>query len=106
MYLRLQGPDGGIKFVKTGFNWPQLIVGFFVPLWRGDWSHFAMELVLTIFAATFTAGLAIPIVGIVFAFIYNKRYIKMLLAHGYQPVGSHDVQVLHQLGITVIDRQV
>ena len=53
-----------------------LFFGIFVPLCRGDWKWFLIILV----ANLFTYGLA----SVVFAFVYNKIYIKDLLEKGYK----------------------
>lgn len=101
--IKLRAPFGEVRIVPTGFCWPQLFLSFLVPLWRADWRYFATELALLIFSAAFTVGIGMPIVALVFAFIYNKLYIKDLLARGYQPLDIASKQYLIQHGITGID---
>jgi len=60
----------------VGFSWTVFFFGFFPPLFRSDWKWFIIILILNIL----TWGLA----GIVFAFLYNKLYIKDLLKDGYR----------------------
>ena len=60
----------------VGFSWTVLFFGFFPPVFRGDWKWFAIILILNLL----TFGFA----GFVFAFLYNKLYIKDLLKDGYR----------------------
>lgn len=49
----------------------------FVPIVRGDLKHALLWFLCT---------LAFGIGWIVFPFIYNKMYIRMLLEQGYKPI--------------------
>lgn len=64
-----------VKTAPVGFSWTTLFFGFFVPLLRGDWMWAAIILVANIFSY----GLA----SIVFAFVYNKIYMKSLFSKGF-----------------------
>ncbi len=67
--------SGSMKGAPVGFSWTTFFFGVFPSLFRGHWSGFFIQL----FLALLTFGLS----GIVFAFIYNKMYIKHLLGQGY-----------------------
>lgn len=83
MILNLQSPNAGVKQVKVGFIWTKFFFGFFVPLFRGDIKWFLIMLV----AQMFSFGIA----SIIFAFFYNKFYIK-----GYTPASEVDRNLLNQ----------
>lgn len=81
---------GQIKEAPVGFSWTVLIFSFFPPLFRGDykWAIIIFLLaMLTFFLADF-----------VFAFIYNKLYIKDLIGAGYKAksVGMGTVEQISQ----------
>ena len=66
---------GGQKQAPIGFSWTTLFFSCFPALIRGDWKWGFIHLVLVFL----TAGLS----ALVFAFIYNKLYVKTLLEQGY-----------------------
>lgn len=76
-----------------GFSWTTFFFGFFVPLFRGD----VLWAIVMLIAALLTAGIS----GIVFAFIYNKRYTEKLLKDGFEPVGDSDRDILKKAGLYV-----
>lgn len=80
--LHLKNPVTGESLrAPVGFSWTTLFFGFFVPLCRADW----LKALLIILVALLTFGLS----NIVFAFIYNKLYIKDLIyARGFKVVRS------------------
>lgn len=94
--LALKNPNTGeIKMAPVGFSWTVLFFSFMPPAIRSDWKHF-----IIIGAAAFlTSGLA----GVLFAFIYNKIYIKHLIYDkGFKVTGvrSNDLQrVANELGL-------
>ena len=71
MKRMMKNEIGQVIVVKEGFSWTTLFFGIFVPLCRGDWKWFLIMLIANIF----TYGLA----SIVFAFIYNKIYINLVI---------------------------
>ncbi len=83
--------DGVIKQAKLGFSWTEFFFGALVPLVRGDWKWF-----IIIFAVGFiTLGLS----NIVFAFIYNRLYVKDLVYAGYRPYDDFSKAGLQSRGI-------
>ncbi|HCS45771.1 MAG TPA: hypothetical protein DIW52_23615 [Pseudomonas sp.] len=76
---------GAMKEAPVGFSWTTLLFGFFPALFRGDWKYTAIQLVL----AMLTMGFS----GVIFAFIYNKLYIRDLIGAGFkgQSIASGDM---------------
>ena len=64
-----------IKQAPLGFSWTTFFFGGWPAIFRQDWLMGAVILVLSVF----TWGLA----GIIFAFFYNKIYLKSLFEKGY-----------------------
>ncbi|MGL5329261.1 MAG: hypothetical protein ACRDD7_08335 [Peptostreptococcaceae bacterium] len=86
MIVRFKNNIGMVKQSKLGFSWTTFFFGFFPALFRGDFKYFFIQLIL----ASLTLGLS----NLVFIFIYNKLYIKDLLAKGYEPYGQSDKDIL------------
>lgn len=80
--LVLKNPNTGeIKNAPVGFSWTVFFFGFFPPIFRGDWKWTAIILVIAIITFGFS--------NIVFAFIYNKNFIKeQLYSNGFRVVSS------------------
>jgi len=76
--------------VKKGFSWTTLFFGVFVPLFRGDLKWFFIMLVTDILVAVLTFYIGLPVIWIIFACIYNGRYIRDLGKKGYLEVGRHN----------------
>lgn len=64
------------KVAPIGFSWTTFFFGFFVPVVRGDWLWFLIQLGLAIL----TSGLS----TFVFMFIYNKIYANGLIDKGFK----------------------
>ncbi|MDX5808642.1 HrgC protein [Bacillus cereus group sp. BfR-BA-02730] len=79
--------------VKVGFSWTTFFFGALVPLLRGDWKWFLILIV----AGLCTYGFA----GIIFAFFYNKIYIRELIRKGYTPTSELGKETLKSQGITM-----
>lgn len=67
---------GHIRTAPVGFSWTVLLFCFLPPLFRKDWLGAVIILVLAILTWTLSDW--------VFAFIYNKMYVKRLIADGFQ----------------------
>lgn len=67
---------GIIKKGVYGFSWTTFFFGFFPALFRGD---LKVAFLLCIFQIL-TCGLA----GVIWAFIYNKKYTLKLIEQGYE----------------------
>ena len=102
MLVNLENPNTNqFKQVKVGFSWTTFFFGFWPALFRGDWKWFGIQLVIEIFLGCFTYGIGAGVVGIVFAFFYNKLYINDLLAKGFVPSDEPSKKALVSSGITV-----
>lgn len=102
MRVNLENPTTNqLKQVKAGFSWTTFFFGFWPALFRGDWKWFGIQLVIEIFLGCFTFGIGAGVVGIVFAFFYNKLYINDLLAKGFVPSDEASKKALITSGITV-----
>ena len=64
-----------VKTAPIGFSWTILLFGFWPAVFRFDWLWAAILFV----ACVLTYGIA----AIVFAFFYNKIYVKRLIDKGY-----------------------
>lgn len=84
MTITFENPNtGAIKEAPIGFSWTTFFFGFFPALLRG---HISMAIVMFVLAFL-TFGLS----GIVFAFIYNKMYVKHLMGEGYKASASDTI---------------
>jgi len=79
---------GDQKEAPVGFSWTTCFFGPFPALFRTDWKWFAIQSICAII---------IPLSGIIFMFIYNKLYIKDLIAGGYKVRSIHSTYNLKQL---------
>jgi len=70
---------GAMKNAPVGFSWTTFFFSFFPPLFRGDFKFAVIIFLLQMISF----GLA----GCVFAFFYNKLYIKELVNSGYKATG-------------------
>lgn len=81
--------SGRIKEAPVGLSWTSLFFGFFPALLRGHWVIAIVMLIL----GFITFGIS----GIIFAFIYNKMYIKHLIGEGFKATSaSQDMNFLTQ----------
>lgn len=85
MKVTLKHDSGMIKKVKKGFSWTFFFFGLFVPLIRGDLKWTVIMFLLQSLVGALTFGIGAFVVSLIFAFIYNKIYIKGLLEKGYRP---------------------
>lgn len=101
MHSTLKNDVGLIKEVKIGFSWTTLFFGFFPALFRGDLKWAAIMFVSAIAVSLITIGFGGWIISIVFAFIYNKIYIKELIEKGYLPASEESKAKLQSAGINL-----
>ena len=86
----LKHKDTGLsKECTTGFSWTVFFFGVFVPLIRGDLKWAAIFFVLTLLVGLPTLGLGCFLVGPIFAFFYNKVFIRGLMENGFIPADDH-----------------
>jgi hypothetical protein len=68
--------SGLAKNGYVGYSWTYLVLGWFVPMFRGELGigvlHFAFTLI--------SAGLS----QLIFPFIYNRQYMTRMLTSGWQ----------------------
>jgi TM2 domain-containing membrane protein YozV len=75
MKLLMENPNTGIiKKAPVGFSWTTLFFSGFPALFRGDITWFIIQVLLCWTGISF----------IIFAFIYNKIYLKKLLEKGFK----------------------
>ena len=86
---------GAVKEVKVGFSWTVFFFGFFVPFIRGDFKWGIILLVISLVAGGVSMGAGAGLIDIVFAFLYNKLYVKELVSKGFEPSSSADRDVLN-----------
>lgn len=72
-----------MKECPTGYSWTTFFFGIFVPLLRGDIKWAGILFALCFLVALVTAGFGACFIPPVFAFFYNKLYIKEVLEKGY-----------------------
>ncbi|MCH1627846.1 DUF2628 domain-containing protein [Fredinandcohnia quinoae] len=94
MKIELKNPAGLTKRVKVGFSWTTFFFGFFPALFRGDLKWAIIMFIIAAALGSFTFGLGGIIADIVFAFIYNKLYIKEMIEKGYQPANDEARTIL------------
>lgn len=87
-----------VKDVKIGWSWTTFFFGFFPALFRGDWKWGLIIALIQIITGTFTMGISVSIISIIFAIIYNKIYINDLLKQGYRPTDQTSADLLRQRG--------
>ena len=83
-----------IKDVPLGYSWTTLIFWFGPALFRADYGHALIILII---------GL-IPVIGWVIAllvipFVYNKAYANELIRKGWRPIDDRSASALRYKGI-------
>ncbi|MDX6153587.1 DUF2628 domain-containing protein [Marinococcus sp. PL1-022] len=101
MKIGLRNEMGIMKETKIGFSWTTFFFGFFVPLFRGDMKWFLIMLIGGAVVGLITSGIGGWIIGVIFAFMYNKIYIKELIEKGYRPANENSMRVLQENHILV-----
>lgn len=86
------------KTVKVGFSWTEMIFGFWTPVFRSDFKWAAILVLAEIVFGAFTWGGGAFLVTLVFAFFYNRVYVKDMVAQGYKPADKGSSDVLRSYG--------
>ena len=68
--------SGETRTAPVGFSWTVFFFGFFPPLFRSDWKW----AVILFLIGWLTVGFS----NLVFSFLYNKLYLKDLIAAGFK----------------------
>lgn len=84
--------------VKVGFSWTEMIFGFWTPVFRSDFKWAAILVLAEILFGSFTWGGGAFLVTLVFAFFYNRVYVKDMVAQGYRPADKVSADVLRSYG--------
>ena len=67
----------------VGFSWTSLFFGPWPLLFRTEWGSFLVFIAVYIVVGAFTLGIGSLILGLVWAFIFNKWHMKRLIERGY-----------------------
>ena len=86
-----------VKEVKKGFSWTVFFFGLFVPLVRGDLKWAVIMFVVQALAGVYTLGIGSWVASLIFAFFYNKVYMKDLLEKGYKPTEVYEDVVMRYI---------
>ena len=76
---------GLMKECVTGFSWTTFFFGLIIPLVRGDLKWAAILFAISLIIGVPTFGIGALVVNTIFAFVYNKIYIRGLMARGFIP---------------------
>ncbi len=93
MKVNLKNSTGALVSAPVGFSWTSFFFGWLVPLFRGSFKWAVIQLI----AAIVTCGIS----WIVFCFIFNKIWLKELLAKGLTPADDYSKTILMQKGLFV-----
>lgn len=78
----------------VGFSWTTLFFGFFVPIFRGD---FTWAIIMVVLEAI-TCGAS----NIVMAFFYNNKiYTAKLLENDWEPADEYSKKILIEKGMII-----
>lgn len=83
-----------VKNVKVGFSWTECFFGFWPAFFRGDWKWLLIILLVDIALGVFTWGGGSFLINFIFAFFYNKFYVKDLIEKGFEPSDEGDYHTL------------
>ena len=67
----------------VGFSWTSLFFGPWPLLFRHQWGFFLVFIAVYIVIGALTLGIGSLILGLVWAFIFNKWHLKRLIERGY-----------------------
>jgi len=82
--VRLRDPQTGVvKNGYFGFSWTSLFFGGLPALIRGDIASGLAIIICDAVISIPTRGFGVLVVGVIWAFVYNKRYTIGLIEKGY-----------------------
>lgn len=101
--VMLKNPTTGVtKTGFYGFSWTSFFFGGFPALIRGDLAIGLGVLVAGVLFGVLGLGLGWFVVGLIWAFIYNKNYTTRLIEQGYKladaPERNRSAQIALGLG--------
>lgn len=94
MQIMLKNPHGVLKKAKLGFSWTTFFFTFLPALFRGDIKWAIIMIIGEVIVGFLTFGMGNIILNLIFAFIYNKIYIKGLISKGYLPFSEETRELL------------
>lgn len=120
MKIRLKNKEDRVKVCKAGFSFTTLFFGPFVPLYRADflWTgimfifHMVLNYIVSKFpiitsARTLYGFLGVTFISnIIFAFIYNRIYLKNALLDGFVGYDKEDDEKLIKKHLSVTSKQI
>lgn len=80
--------------VKVGFSWTEMFFGFWTALLRGDVKWCFLLVLAELGLGSFTWGGGAFLITFIFAFFYNKLYVRDLLNKGYEPNDKNSYRLL------------
>lgn len=95
MYANLRNEkNNSYMTVKVGFSWTEMFFGFWTPVFRSDFKWAAVLVLVEILFGSFTWGGGAFLVTVIFAFFYNRLYVRDMIAQGYQPADDASLNIL------------
>lgn len=79
-----QKNTGIVKPGYYGFSWTSFFFGGLPALFRGDLAYGLAVLAVGILMSLFSAGLLWFVVGLIWAFVYNKNYTHRMIQDGLE----------------------
>lgn len=100
---------GAKRIAPVGFSITVLFFGPFVPLLRGHWNWVVFMLsfpvaLMMFFIGEPTGPFLSFLCSVVFAFIYNKVYIKYLVMEGFEEVSDNTVPLKNNAESNVVSK--
>lgn len=94
---------GIVKKGFYGFSWTSFFFGGIPAIIRGDFTSGLIITVVVVVFGILTAGLGALVVGLIWAFIYNKRYTQKLLESGYEFYDAPERVTLAKQALGIVD---
>lgn len=103
--VMLRNPATGVqKMGYFGFSWTSFFFGGFPALIRGDVGVGLGMIAVGILAGGLGFGIGWFVVGMIWAFIYNKNYTTRLLEAGYKLADTPERNAQAQMALGVGDQ--